>query len=58
VDLGDRTLTVLHLPGHSPGSIALFDENDGTLFSGDIIYDDVLLDYLPGGNTEQYAHSL
>jgi glyoxylase-like metal-dependent hydrolase (beta-lactamase superfamily II) len=58
VDLGGRALTVLHLPGHSPGSIALFDEHDGTLFSGDVIYDDVLLDSLPGGDTEQYAHSL
>jgi len=59
VDLGDRALTVLHLPGHSPGSIALFDESDGTLFSGDVIYDDdVLLDYLPGSDTEQYALSL
>jgi glyoxylase-like metal-dependent hydrolase (beta-lactamase superfamily II) len=58
VDLGDRTLTILHLPGHSPGSIALFDQNDGTLFSGDVIYDDVLLDYLPGSSTEQYARSL
>ena len=60
VDLGDRALTVLHLPGHSPGSIALFDENDGTLFSGDVIYDDDdgLLDYLPGSDAEQYARSL
>jgi glyoxylase-like metal-dependent hydrolase (beta-lactamase superfamily II) len=58
VDLGDRTLTVLHLPGHTPGSIALFDENDGTLFSGDVIYDDDLLDSLPGSDPEQYANSL
>jgi glyoxylase-like metal-dependent hydrolase (beta-lactamase superfamily II) len=58
VELGDHTLTVLHLPGHSPGSIALFDESDGTLFSGDVIYDDVLLDCLPGSDTEQYARSL
>ncbi|RKN32293.1 MBL fold metallo-hydrolase [Micromonospora musae] len=58
LDLGDRRLTVLHLPGHSPGSIALFDEHDGTLFSGDVIYDDVLLDSLPGSDPEQYAHSL
>lgn len=32
IDLGDRTFTVLHLPGHSPGSIGLLDEKDG-LFS-------------------------
>jgi glyoxylase-like metal-dependent hydrolase (beta-lactamase superfamily II) len=58
LDLGDHALTVLHLPGHSPGSIALFDESDGTLFSGDVVYDDVLLDSLPGSDTEQYARSL
>lgn len=29
VDLGDRQFKVLHLPGHSPDSIALFDEADG-----------------------------
>jgi glyoxylase-like metal-dependent hydrolase (beta-lactamase superfamily II) len=58
IDLGDRTLTVLHLPGHSPGSIALFDDSDGTLFSGDVIYDDVLLDSLFGSDKEQYACSL
>ena len=40
VDPGGRPLTVLHLPGHSPGSIALFDPADGTLFSGDVVYDD------------------
>lgn len=58
LDLGDRTLTVLHLPGHSPGSVALFDQDSGTLFSGDVIYDDDLLDYLPGSDPEQYARSL
>jgi glyoxylase-like metal-dependent hydrolase (beta-lactamase superfamily II) len=44
IDLGDRTFTVLHLPGHSPDSIGLFDETDGTLFSGDAVYDGPLLD--------------
>lgn len=58
LDLGDHTLTVLHLPGHSPGSIALFDESDGTLFSGDVVYDDVLLDCLPGSDKHQYVRSL
>jgi glyoxylase-like metal-dependent hydrolase (beta-lactamase superfamily II) len=58
VDLGDRTFTVLHLPGHSPGSIALFDPADGTLFSGDVIYDGGLLDSLPGSDPEEYARSL
>jgi glyoxylase-like metal-dependent hydrolase (beta-lactamase superfamily II) len=58
IDLGDRSLTVLHLPGHTPGSIALFDPADGTLFSGDVVYDDVLLDNLTGSDPARYADSL
>ena len=58
LDLGDHVLEVLHLPGHSPGSIALLDKSDGTLFSGDVIYDDVLLDSLTGSDQQQYARSL
>lgn len=51
VDLGDRCFQVLHLPGHSPGSIALWEAATGILFSGDVIYDgelvdDVIEDYL------------
>jgi glyoxylase-like metal-dependent hydrolase (beta-lactamase superfamily II) len=36
VDLGDRTLTVLHLPGHTAGHCGFLVEPDGFLFSGDI----------------------
>ena len=38
-DLGNRKLKVLHLPGHSPGSIGLLDEEAKLLFSGDTLYD-------------------
>jgi len=58
VDIGDRTLTTLHLPGHSPGSIALFDEHLGTLFSGDVIYDGKLLDTLTGSNINDYLMTM
>jgi glyoxylase-like metal-dependent hydrolase (beta-lactamase superfamily II) len=43
VDLGDRGFTVLHTPGHTAGSICLWDEASGTLFSGDAIYVDARL---------------
>jgi glyoxylase-like metal-dependent hydrolase (beta-lactamase superfamily II) len=46
LDLGDRALEVLHLPGHSPGCIALYDSRSQELFSGDVIYDGELLDEL------------
>jgi glyoxylase-like metal-dependent hydrolase (beta-lactamase superfamily II) len=55
IDLGDRAFTVLHLPGHSPGSIGLWEAASGTLFAGDAIYDGQLLDDLPGSNRNAYA---
>ena len=58
VDPGGRPLTVLHLPGHTPGSIALFDPVDGSLFSGDVIYDGELLDSIVGADVAQYRSSL
>ena len=35
--LGDRTFTVIHTPGHRPGSICLFDRDDGLLITGDSV---------------------
>jgi glyoxylase-like metal-dependent hydrolase (beta-lactamase superfamily II) len=37
-------MLTVHLPGHSPTSIALFDEHDGVLFPGDVVYDAFLRD--------------
>ena len=48
IDLGARTFTVLHTPGHTAGSACLFDEHDGTLFSGDAVYVDAALDWTDG----------
>jgi glyoxylase-like metal-dependent hydrolase (beta-lactamase superfamily II) len=58
VDLGDRQFTVLHLPGHSPGSIALLDETNGDFFSGDAIYDEGLVDDIPGADVETYLRTM
>lgn len=38
LDLGDRAFEVLHLPGHTAGSIALWEASSGTLFTGDAFY--------------------
>lgn len=45
LDLGDRVFTVLHTPGHTAGSACLFDESDGTLFTGDALYVDAKLSW-------------
>lgn len=36
-DLGDRIITTIHLPGHTSGSVAFYDEATKSLFSGDTI---------------------
>lgn len=36
-DLGGRKLEVIHVPGHTPGSLCLFDNSHQQLFSGDTI---------------------
>ncbi len=46
VDLGDCACQVLHVPGHSPGSIALWDRKARVVFTGDVVYDGALLDNL------------
>lgn len=58
IDLGERTLRVLHLPGHSPGSIGLLDEAAGALFAGDAIYEGVLVDDLPGSDRAAYRATM
>jgi len=45
IDLGDRTFEVLHIPGHTAGSIALWEAEAGLLFSGDTLYLDDLLSW-------------
>ena len=46
LDLGDCAFQVLHTPGHSPGSISLWDAKARTVFSGDALYDGALMDNL------------
>ena len=58
VDTGDRSFEVLHLPGHSPGSIGLWEAQTGILFSGDCVYDGPLLDGLEGSNIAHYIDSM
>jgi glyoxylase-like metal-dependent hydrolase (beta-lactamase superfamily II) len=58
VDLGDRHFEVLHVPGHSPGSIALWDSGSGLLLSGDAVYDGPLIDDAYHSNPEDYVATM
>ena len=58
IDLGDRAFEVLHLPGHSPDSIGLWDAESATLFSGDAVYDGPLLDGNDDSDVEAYVATM
>ena len=58
IDLGNRHFEVLHLPGHSPGSIGLWEAKTRTLFSGDAIYDGPLLDNLHHSDRAAYVRTM
>lgn len=58
IEGADRKLRVIHLPGHSPGSVGFFEECTGYLFSGDVIYDGPLIDSLAESNRSDYIESM
>lgn len=59
IELGDRTLEVMHLPGHTAGSIGILDSANRILFAGDVVYDPfVPLDNIKGSNAHDYARSM
>ena len=58
IDLGDRHFEVLHLPGHSPGSIGLWEEATRIFFSGDAIYDGALIDDCYHSNLDHYVRTM
>ena len=60
IDLGNCSLKVIHTPGHTPGSICLYEPKSKSLFSGDTIFahggfgrTDLI-----GGNTKKLIESI
>ena len=58
IDLGERELLAIALPGHTPGSTALLDKNNGMLFSGDPIQDGKIFMFGPMRDISSYILSL
>lgn len=56
IDLGDREIEIVTLPGHTPGSIAVLDRNNKVLFSGDPIQDGDI--FMFGVQREMHAYLL
>jgi ribonuclease/clavin/mitogillin len=60
LSVGSLTLRVVHTPGHSPGHICLFLEEERVLFSGDNVLGigTTAIPPPPGGDMAQYLDSL
>jgi len=58
IDLGGRALKVIGTPGHTPDSIALFDEKNGLLFMGDSFYLGPIYLYRPETDLDAYVASM
>jgi len=60
IDLGEIELKVIHTPGHSPGSICLYDKRKKMLFSGDTVFPNGSFGRVdfPGGSPFELINSL
>ena len=58
LDLGDRKLTVIHTPGHSPGHCCFYEPNRKYLFSGDLIYQGCLDAFYPTTDPQLFLQSV
>jgi len=58
IDLGGRVLEVISVPGHTPDAIALLDEKNGLLFTGDTFYPGPIWLFRPETDLEAYLASV
>jgi glyoxylase-like metal-dependent hydrolase (beta-lactamase superfamily II) len=58
IELGDRSVTALHTPGHSPDSLCLWDPETRTLLSGDTVLSAAYWAHQPGADVSAFARSL
>jgi glyoxylase-like metal-dependent hydrolase (beta-lactamase superfamily II) len=58
IELGGRTLKVIGSPGHTPDAIALLDEKNGLLFTGDTFYLGPIYLFRPETDLDAYVASV
>lgn len=58
IDLGGRTLQVIATPGHTPDAIALLDQANGLLFTGDTFYLGPIYLFRPETDLDAYVASV
>lgn len=58
IDLGNRVLTVIHTPGHSPGHCCFYEPDRKYLYTGDLIYCGCLDAYYPTTDLHMFRQSV
>ena len=59
ITIGDDHLTILFLPGHSPGSVGFYSHRQGFLIGGDVLFlESIGRTDLPGGDLPTLIHSI
>jgi len=59
ISFGSVSLKALHVPGHSPGSIAFYSEKDKTVFTGDALFaGSIGRTDIPGGDHGKLIESI
>jgi glyoxylase-like metal-dependent hydrolase (beta-lactamase superfamily II) len=58
LDIGGRVFDVMHLPGHSPGGVALWEKKTGLFIAGDVIYDGLIIDTTPDASIPDYLATM
>mgnify|MGYP000902442860 CR=1 FL=1 len=56
---GDEKINVFHTPGHSPGSVCLYQKESGFIIAGDVLFQGSIgRTDLPGGNFDTLIQSI
>ena len=58
IDLGGRPLEIVHVPGHTPGSIAIIDVDSRVLISGDSVQTSNIFMFGPRRNIRDFVKSM
>lgn len=58
IDIGGRSIQVMHTPGHSPGHMCFYEKNREYLFTGDLVYKGTLFAYFPSTDPNAYLASI
>lgn len=58
IDLGDRTLFIIDIPGHTPGSIAILDRKYRVLISGDSVQNSNIFMFGERRNLHDFINSM